>query len=386
MFDGAFCRRQQARHNGHAGALVLRRLIHRRPARFLPVEQHIVPVTEPADRHLSMFGTERTIFDGIGGQLMQGQAEHRHDIGIQTNAIAMIADLLAPAIIGTEHRLGHLPDIGAAGFCLVQRALIGAAQRLNARGYPIGHRRLLPFPPGHVDDGRNDGKHVLDAMAQLPRHHPRMLLIRARGVDVGHVPLAAEQIFQLVLVIVDRADVQGIPEGRAVLLVIEDFHHGDRAGFHRIAQLVHRLPVGIHALQKTAIMAENFLLVITGQLPEGAIAEDDRIVLLIRIGQTDRHAGLRHGLFEQKPGSAGKPALILHAAEPPWRIVERRVRLIIFVGHAAELAEKSRCTSPQNGRHDPAGHAPSNCNLARRAYRPPPASSSSWLPCSTIRP
>ena len=58
-------------------------------------------------------------------------------------------------------------------------------------------------------------------MRHFARHDLGVLFLGARQVDIADIPLAAEEIAQFAIFIVNRAEVERVPEGRAVLAVVE---------------------------------------------------------------------------------------------------------------------------------------------------------------------
>ena len=155
-----------------------------------------------------------------------------------------------------------------------------------------------------------------------------MLLSGARALDVGDVPLAAEEIDQIARIVVDRPEMQGVPESAAVLAVVQQFDDRDLFALDRAAHGLNLFAIGAAPLEEAAIATEDFVLVIAGQLAEGAIGEDDGIVVLVGIGEADRHAGLRHGLFEQHARSAFELALSARGQKAAGAFVEQHLRLV----------------------------------------------------------
>ncbi len=163
-------------------------------------------------------------------------------------------------------------------------------------------------------------------MRQLARHLVRVTLVGARGAHVGNVPLAAEEIHQLALGGVDRPQVQGVPERRAVLAVIEQLCDEHALIGERLAYLLELGRVGAGPLQEPAVPAHDLGLLVPGQLTERAVHEYDRQVGPMGIAQAYRHAGLRHRLFEKQAGCAGKLVARALPAKPRMLGIERRGR------------------------------------------------------------
>ena len=133
---------------------------------------------------------------------------------------------------------------------------------------------------GHAGRELADGLHLL-------RLQPGFLVVAA----LGDVHLRSEEVEQFALLVEDGAEEQGVPERRAVGLVVHDVDRHRALFLDRAVQLGHGGAVGVGPLQETAVAAQDLLDGIAGQVDEGAVGEHDRIVFLARIGDQHRHAG-----------------------------------------------------------------------------------------------
>ena len=95
-----------------------------------------------------------------------------------------------------------------------------------------------------------------------------------------------------------------VPETRAVFAVIEQLDDNDAFLADRIADLGYLRLIRIRALKEAAITADDLVMVISGQLLERFVAENNRIIFEPGICETDSHSCLPHRLFEQQSGSA----------------------------------------------------------------------------------
>ena len=139
-------------------------------------------------------------------------------------------------------------------------------------------------------------------MAQFIRH-PVVFDDRiARSQQLADIPLRPEEILELALGIIDRPDMNRVPEGCAILAIVQDVDHGIDALFDRAAQARHGRGRGLLPLEKTAIAPDDFVDRIAREFDEGVVAIDDGAIGLMGIGNALRHPGLRGGLQEQLIG------------------------------------------------------------------------------------
>jgi len=101
-------------------------------------------------------------------------------------------------------------------------------------------------------------------MRQFARQFAGMALVGTRGANVRDVPLAAEEIEQSTVGIVNRAKVQRVPERGAVLAVVEQLNDDHVLIAQGIADARNGGRVGRRALQEAAVAPDDFGLVIAG--------------------------------------------------------------------------------------------------------------------------
>ena len=142
------------------------------------------------------------------------------------------------------------------------------------------------------DDGDQDGKQIVGPVPQFLRHALVLDNRLARGEQFGDVPLRTEQIRQIAILVVDRADMDRVPERRTVLAVIEDIDDRIFPAPHRFGELYDSRGLGAAPLQEAAIAADNLVAVIASQIDKGLVAIDQRAIVLMRIGDRQRHACL----------------------------------------------------------------------------------------------
>ena len=108
---------------------------------------------------------------------------------------------------------------------------------------------------------------------------------------VGGIELRGEEILHDPLRVRDRTDVEAVPEGCAVLLVVQDVDVDVLAGRNRLTDRSDRHGIGFGSLQEPAVPAIDLVPGITRQLQKGVVGEDDRIVGQVRVGHHNRHTG-----------------------------------------------------------------------------------------------
>ena len=125
------------------------------------------------------------------------------------------------------------------------------------------------------------------------------LLRLAQGVfgvaAAGDVQLRGEEIAQLARGIEHRRDEQRIPEGRAVLAVIQQLDVAVALLADGVADLGDVLLASVGSLQEAAIATQHLVQGITCGTQEGLVGKDDRVIRLVRIRHDHRHPGLLHG-------------------------------------------------------------------------------------------
>ena len=159
-----------------------------------------------------------------------------------------------------------------------------------------------------VDIARDHLQQIVEVMRQPGGQlADRLHLLRlAEGLfgraPPRHVQLAGEEIDELAMIVEHRRDEHCVPEGRSVALVVQDFQRDRLAPRHRVAQVGDRGAIGVCALQEPAVAADDLAFLITGQVQERLVGEDDGIVVLPRVGQDHRHA--RHLQRREEDGAA----------------------------------------------------------------------------------
>ncbi len=131
-----------------------------------------------------------------------------------------------------------------------------------------------------------------DAAGQLAE---RLHLLRlAQGIlgitAPAHIQLGGEEIGQLACIVVHRRHEQRIPEGRAILAVVDDLHRDLALLLHCFANLGDHRAIGFGTLQETAVAAQQLVHLVAGHLGEGVVGEEDGIVRLVGIGDQHRHS------------------------------------------------------------------------------------------------
>jgi len=115
----------------------------------------------------------------------------------------------------------------------------------------------------------------------------------------GDVLLDPQKMRQPALPVEDRRHTEFVPEQRAVLAEIAQYH---QAGFAPGDGIADHRPVGLIpflTLEKPAIAVHDLFLAVAGEALEGGIDEDQRTVGKAGIGDGDAVAGVHDGLFEE---------------------------------------------------------------------------------------
>ncbi len=110
--------------------------------------------------------------------------------------------------------------------------------------------------------------------------------------EAGRVELTAEVVEHVAVGAQHRADVQLVDERGAVAPVVQKIESDVAAVAERIPDALHLRRVSVRSLEEAAVASDQLVGAVTGQLLEGAVDEDDRIVRLVRIGEDHRHPGL----------------------------------------------------------------------------------------------
>src|SRR5215470_6180107 len=160
----------------HITETALLRLQHGRPAALGPAHGEGVAVDAPADIHTTRTRRQRTVFAGIGGELVEGEPDGlrgsrikaqpgtSHD-DTRTNEVGEMRELSA----------GEVGDLDSIPFIADEQVLIGG-KRLDA----LGEARDEIFGTsggGLMSDRVHNAEHVLGAMIDLA--HQEVLLLLA---------------------------------------------------------------------------------------------------------------------------------------------------------------------------------------------------------------
>ena len=205
---------------------------------------------------------------------------------------------------------------------------------------PLGVRAgLFSLPTGRPFGAEGGGPLLLDP-------HP-----------LGHVGLHADEGHQAPVAVEHRRDGQLVPEGGAVLAVVQQ-RRGDRLLLaQRLAELLHPGGVGGRALQEPAVAADDLLGAVAGDPGEGRVDPDQGVVGLAGVGDGEGDVGGDDGAVAQRLQlgiEVGEPVPLLQVQEhhqrqplgagvagqretgdPQQQVVRRRVRGPVGVGAPA---------------------------------------------------
>ena len=112
---------------------------------------------------------------------------------------------------------------------------------------------------------------------------------------IRHVELRGEVELQLAVLVGDGAEVERVPEGGAILAVVEQVDGDRRARFDGVTHERYAFLVRLRPLQETAVAAHDLVAPIAAEAKERFVAKYDRIVGQARIGDDHRHAGGANG-------------------------------------------------------------------------------------------
>ncbi|NKJ08290.1 hypothetical protein FHT29_005300 [Rhizobium sp. SG741] len=122
------------------------------------------------------------------------------------------------------------------------------------------------------------------------------LMARSRQVsfpalDRCEIELGRKEIDDCPCLVPDGADEYRVPKRSAVFSIIEDIDSNIVAGRDALSDPRYRCFVSLWTLQETAIAPDYLVISVARQPSESLVAEDDRIVGLVRIGDDHWHAG-----------------------------------------------------------------------------------------------
>ena len=299
-------RRHAAAGIGHRDDHVAARHHHLVESRVLVLDEEV----------LGLHGDRAAARHGVAG--VQEDVEQRHlglgrvDAGVPEvrGEVLPQDDVVAQRPLGhLAHALDEAVDVEEAP---LQPLLAREGEQLMGQlGGPLGgvaNGLACAAQPPDIDAGmvdqrqhhlvvaRDDLQEVVEIVRDAARELPEALhllgLMQAllRVAAAGHVELRAEEVDEVAGAVEDRRDEQGVPEGRAVLAVVQDLGGelpvlGDRG-----SDFGDRVAVGVRPLEEAAIGADQLLPAVAGHADEGAVDEEDRVVGLVRIGDDHRHA------------------------------------------------------------------------------------------------
>ena len=119
------------------------------------------------------------------------------------------------------------------------------------------------------------------------------------ALAVRNVEQRREKELQFPAIVGNRTDVEGVPEGRPVLAIVEDVDTHIGATRNGAANPLDGCRVGLGTLQQTAVPADDLVPFESGQVQEGIVREDDRIIGAARVRDDHRHAGGANGGSER---------------------------------------------------------------------------------------
>ena len=181
------------------------------------------------------------------------------------------------------------PDQGVA------RRLVAEARQLHAQ-HGLDQRQRIAHPMRHFT------RHVVGLLGLVAQRlglgvecHAQVVLPRDA---VGDVHLGGNEIKQLPALVEHGRDMQLVPEGRAILAVVEDFAAVGRALLQHAVDGFAVLRSRLRPLQEPAVAPQHLVFVIAGQPQEGLVDEDQRRIGFEGIGNDDGNRTGFHGMHE----------------------------------------------------------------------------------------
>ena len=260
------------------------------------------------------------VLDGIGDQLVQHQPDRRRFAGDDLDLVDRRRQLDVRSSARSDDIIG---EVGGKGSDVEPRDVVGlvqAAVHRRQRVDPLEHvlqrlserwvgqrARLQPEQrPDHVEVVLDP---VIDLVEQGRLGFERRLEVGGAGMDdgldqgllldypilgfdpFGDIELRGEEILDGAVLTANRADVQRIPERRAILAVVEHVDVDRLLGCDRGSHLGDGDGVGVLTLQEAAVASDDLGALVTGQRLEGLVGKHDRVIRLSRIGDHHRHPG-----------------------------------------------------------------------------------------------
>jgi hypothetical protein len=94
----------------------------------------------------------------------------------------------------------------------------------------------------------------------------------------------------------DGADVKLVPEGRAILAIVEKLNFDDvLVSGQTLPNGVNSLRRGVRSLKKTAVAANHLIFRVACELKKRSVRKDNRRVRLSRVADHHRHSGALNG-------------------------------------------------------------------------------------------
>ena len=232
---------------------------HHRERPFAPVERHLDGRPgQPAEHRLGLGEGGVQVEDHRPERLLAGERQELP--GQRRGPVARpvdLADELDGRVVG---RQTHLDDFAIA----------------------VDDGEQVVEVVGHAAGQEADDFHFLGL--------PQPLFERLDGRNVG---LNADEVGDAAGGVAEGADRQGVPERRAVLLIVDEDDAAPGPATNRLANRVEFRRRRVRPLEEAAVAADDFLVRVAGQLLEPAVAVDDRVV---RPGRVRHDQPEGHGL------------------------------------------------------------------------------------------
>ena len=258
--------------------------------------------------HEAFLAAFEGMFQRIGEKLGKEQPDARGPVDLYLDGVAIHIDADRAAPLQMTDRRGDAADIGAERHPLGARGrdarlghfLIEKLQALDAAGK---RRKALFARLGarlHADHADDHRQMVLHPVLDLAQHRVdrRVLALRRHILSIGalaHIALDAQEALQAVFAVIERCDHQTIEKFRSVGPIVENVDRDILLLAQRLADQPRMVRIGVVALKKPTIPPDRSGCGIAGDLLEGAVGVDDRIVGDVWIGQNQcqRQLGVR---------------------------------------------------------------------------------------------
>ena len=117
--------------------------------------------------------------------------------------------------------------------------------------------------------------------------------------SVGHIQLGSEEELYLTIAPANWAEVQGVPERRSVLAVVQQVDLDVPTLGHCGADRGYGFSRRIRPLQEAAVATQNFVPVITSQSLKRLVGEHNGVVGTAGVGDDHRHTGAANSRRER---------------------------------------------------------------------------------------